>query len=172
MIEVEVKVKADHAAVKKIVLEKGAVFSGVEEQADVYFNSPSRDFSKTDEALRVRLVNGAGEITYKGPKLDKVSKTRTEYNCPADAENIISILLALGFFKSGAVAKRREIYKLDDFLIGFDTVKDLGEYMEVETDVSDGSSPEEIKGATDKIFRFLKSLGIEKDASIKQSYLE
>ncbi|MDV0446879.1 hypothetical protein MsAg5_07420 [Methanosarcinaceae archaeon Ag5] len=172
MIEVEVKVKADHTVVKQAILDMGAVFSGVEEQSDAYFNSPSRDFAKTDEALRVRLVNGAGEITYKGPKMDKVSKTRIEFNSPADAETMKSILLALGFFESGFVSKRREIYKLGDFVIGLDRVAGLGDYMEVETDVSSESTPDEIKKATDKIFQFLKSLGIEKDASIKQSYLE
>ncbi|WNY27238.1 class IV adenylate cyclase [Methanolapillus ohkumae] len=172
MIEVEVKVKADHDFVRRMILQRGAEFVCVEEQTDVYFNAPDRDFSKTDEALRVRVIDGVGEITYKGPKMDKVSKTRTEFNSPVDAQNMKSILCALGFFESGAVSKRREVYKLENFLIGIDAVFSLGNYVEVEADVSDGAGPDDIQKATESIFKFLETLGIERSASIQESYLE
>jgi adenylate cyclase class 2 len=47
-------------------------------QCDEYFNHPCRDFGQTDEAFRIRSCNGQTKLTYKGPRLDTVTKTREE----------------------------------------------------------------------------------------------
>ncbi|MBZ3935028.1 class IV adenylate cyclase [Methanimicrococcus blatticola] len=172
MYEVEVKIKVPHAEIKKDLIECGAVFSGTEEQKDTYFNSHERDFSKTDEALRIRSVNGEGEITYKGKKIDTISKTRPEYNSPVDAGEMKEILLALGYFVSGAVNKRREIYTWNDFIIGFDSVEGLGEFVEVESNLRDAADKTEIKNEIDRIFEFLGKYGLSEKDSITDSYLE
>jgi len=171
MYEVEVKVKVSHDRIKSDLLSLGAVFSGVEEQNDLYFNSHERDFSKTDEALRIRNANGLGEITYKGKKMDAVSKTRKEYNSPVDAGEMKEILLALGYFVSGAVCKKREIYIWNDFTIGFDTVEGLGEFVEVES-LKKLSEKSEIQTEVVRIFDFLKKYGLSESDSITASYLE
>jgi adenylyl cyclase CyaB, putative len=171
MYEVEVKVKAPHAEMKEDLIRSGAVFEGTEEQHDIYFNSHERDFSKTDEALRIRSVNGAGEITYKGKKIDTVSKTRPEYNSQADAQEMTNILLALGYFVSGAVKKRRDVYRWNNFVIGLDTVDTIGEFIEVESDLKI-SDKAEIQTEVDRIFDFLKKYGLSKEDSITTSYLE
>lgn len=172
MYEVEVKVKVSHSKIKEDLIRKGAVFSGMEEQHDTYFNSPMRDFAETDEALRIRSVNGNGEITYKGKKIDTVSKTRPEFNSEVDEHEMREILLALGFFVSGAVNKRREIYLWENFIIGFDTVEGLGEFMEVESNLREAAGSEEIRDEINRIFDFLNGYGITKDNSITTSYLE
>ena len=172
MYEIEVKVKMPHAKIKEDLIKKGAVFSKTEQQRDTYFNSPLRDFAKTDEALRIRAVNGAGEITYKGKKMDTVSKTRPEYNSPADEREMKKILTALGFFVSGAVNKSREIYLWDNFVIGFDTVDGLGEFIEVESAIREEANPNEIQTEIDRIFDFLSEYGIIRKDSITKSYLE
>jgi len=74
MIEVEVKVRADHSQVRSVLQKLGAIKIGIENQSDTYFAAPYRDFAKTDEALRIRSLDGKAVLTYKGPKLDKVSK--------------------------------------------------------------------------------------------------
>ncbi|MDR0767771.1 MAG: class IV adenylate cyclase [Methanosarcinales archaeon] len=172
MYEIEVKVKMPHAEMKKDLIESGAVFSGTEEQKDTYFNSPGRDFAKTDEALRIRSVNGKGEVTYKGKKIDTVSKTRAEYTSSIDVGEMKEILLALGFFVSGAVSKRREVYKWNNFAIGFDEVEGLGEFVEVETDLRDGADQSEIQSEVKRIFEFLGKYGLSERDSITTSYLE
>ena len=48
------------------------------EQVDRYFNHPARDFGVTDEAFRIRSVGDANCVTYKGPRIDSVTKTRRE----------------------------------------------------------------------------------------------
>ena len=172
MYEVEVKIKTPHAEMKKDLIESGAVFLGTEEQKDTYFNSPWRDFAKTDEALRIRLVNGKGEVTYKGKKIDTVSKTRTEYNSSVDADAMKEILLALGYFVSGEVNKRRESYRWGDFTIGFDDVEGLGEFIEVEADLRDGADKSKIQNEVRRIFEFLGKYGLTESDSVTTSYLE
>ncbi|MCL2141865.1 MAG: class IV adenylate cyclase [Methanimicrococcus sp.] len=170
-LEIEVKIKMMHEAMKQDLIRNGAVYAGTEQQHDIYFNSPIRDFSKTDEALRIRSVDGKGEITYKGQKLDTVSKTRPEFNSPADEEMMSKILKALGFFESGSVIKSREIYNWDGFSIGFDTIKGLGEFVEIESNLKNADH-QTVQNETDRIFQFLKKYGITKADSIKTSYLE
>lgn len=97
---------------------------GVVKETDVYYNHPSRDFVLTDEALRIRhrVVKGESQlrITYKGPKLDAITKTRKELELPlaASSEQDCSelqlkwdmLLQALGFIPVGSVDKiRRKI---------------------------------------------------------------
>ena len=54
MIEVEVKARRGPEVLDKILV-MGALFKGTEHHHDIYFNSPKRDFRKTDEALRIRI---------------------------------------------------------------------------------------------------------------------
>ena len=56
----------------------GAVAAAPVEQVDRYFNHPARDFGVTDEAFRIRSVGDANCMTYKGPILDPVTKSRRE----------------------------------------------------------------------------------------------
>ncbi len=63
-------------------------------EVDTYFQHPSRNFIQTDEALRVRRhLTFSGErtpqcaetewlVTYKGPRLDRKTKTRKELELP------------------------------------------------------------------------------------------
>ena len=60
----------------------GASWHGVSEQVDRYFNHPSRDFTVTDEALRLRSTPAGVAVTWKGPRLDTTAKTRREIELP------------------------------------------------------------------------------------------
>lgn len=174
MIEVEVKAKIkDFNSVKKMLNEINADKSHVEHQEDSYFNSPIKDFAKTDEALRIRKVNVNNKskifITYKGPKIDAQSKTREEIEVGIeDSNKVAKIFEHLGFKKVAKVVKNRTIYNLNEYIISLDEVEGLGPYMEIETDLEDGS---EFKEELNKIFSILKKLGIE-DGFERTSYLE
>ncbi len=167
MIEIEVKVCARHAGVKPHLLGMGATEVKVELHEDVYYNAPHRDFGVTDEALRIRSMDGTSYMTYKGKKLDRLSKTREEFETAVEGEQARSILEALGFVRSGVVRKRREVLKLEDITICLDRVEGLGEFLEVET-VADSN----IDGHRDALFVLLEKIGIKKEASIRTSYLE
>jgi len=67
---------ADLAEIVPKLDQLRATFSDPVLQIDRYFAHPVRDFSSTDEALRIRSVADENRITYKGPKIDATTKTR------------------------------------------------------------------------------------------------
>lgn len=169
MIEIEVKVKTDHSKTRPILKKIGAVKLGVESQSDVYFAAPHRDFAKTDEALRIRSLDGQAVLTYKGPKLDKVSKTREELETPVDETTTTKILYALGFSDAGIVRKKREVFNAGEITVCLDAVEGLGEFLEVEIVAENEKELEISRG---KLFEFLKQFGVGEKDSIRTSYLE
>ncbi|MGP8319403.1 MAG: class IV adenylate cyclase [Methanosarcinaceae archaeon] len=167
MIEIEVKARVEHEHIRELLLKFGAHATGVEHHCDTYYNAPHRDFSVTDEALRIRIVDERAVLTYKGKKLDRVSKTREEFETEVDAGNMRNILLFLGFVESGVVKKTRAVFKFENLTICLDSVDGLGEFIEVETMVE---SDVDVHRA--RVFGFLEKLGIGEGDSIRLSYLE
>jgi adenylate cyclase class 2 len=113
MLEVEVKFAVDDLpALAGKVEERGAIFLGRHSEADQYFRPPDRDFAKTDEALRIRQIGDTTRITYKGPRLDASTKTRTEIEVPlgdgkAARASVVHLLEALGFQIRGRLDLRQ-----------------------------------------------------------------
>ena len=174
MLEVEVKAHvSDFKPIKDRLSEIGARKDKFEHQEDVYFNSPHKDFTQTDEALRIREIPHENDteiiLTYKGAKLDDKSKTRREIEVKInDKENTASILENLGFKAVQTVKKDRIIYLLQDYIITLDKVYDVGKFVEIEKDVKEGEDYQEI---LNKIFEICQDLGIENGFE-RRSYLE
>ena len=63
MYEVEVKLPADHAAVRRRLAELDAEPLGAVIQRDTYYDAPHREFAETDEALRIRRVSHGADET-------------------------------------------------------------------------------------------------------------
>jgi adenylate cyclase class 2 len=169
MIEVEVKVKVVDD-VEKLINTLGGVLIGVEEHVDVYFNHSSRDFKDTDEVLRLRKVNSHAELTYKGPRIGSVSKTREELTLVVDSfDTCREILRKLSFIEFIELSKTRKIYRVDEFKINLDDVRGLGKYVEVEAEASSISDVPNVEG---KIRRMLEKLGFREEQFIKKSYIE
>ena len=166
MLEIEVKAWAkSHSDLEKRLEEIGAKYLGEEEQRDVYFQHPSRDFVETDEALRIREADGKLTFTYKGPKLDKLTKTREELNVEIqDRKPLEEVLDRLGFRAAAGVEKRRRNYTAGEYLVMLDEVKGVGDFVEVEKAAQE-YEPEEL-------ITFLNSLGIDDSAIERRSYLE
>ena len=79
MLEVEVKYRTEEwEPIRSRLVALGAVADPEREDTDHYFNAPDRDFARTDEAVRLRRIGAANYITYKGPKREAATKTRTE----------------------------------------------------------------------------------------------
>ncbi len=169
MIEIEIKAKADHEAVWKILKQAGAAMEKTVNQSDSYYNAPDRDFGQTDEALRLRDQEGQVYLTYKGKKMDAGSKTRKEVEVEvADLKKMEEILLSLGFKKTLEVHKVREIYHLEGAEICLDHVEGLGDFVELEVLAIDSS---EIDNRRDSIIALKHALGIPGEL-IRESYLE
>src|SRR5437870_12782005 len=119
MLEIEMKFPVvEFTALESFLARAGAHEQTALAEADHYFNAPDRDFARTDEALRLRRIGPANFVTYKGPKRDALTKTRTEIEvgvAPGDeaAEKLSQLLTHLGYRFVAAVRKRRTIHHLD-----------------------------------------------------------
>lgn len=171
MIEIEVKARVDDARkMERAIISMGATPIGIQDQADTYYNAPHRNFETTDEALRIRVEDGEAVLTYKGPKMDTVSKTRQEFQTVIkDTETMGNILSSLGFFLVATVTKRRKNYRLGDFFISLDEVRNLGSFIEIEIPVKNSRNYEE---KVESILKIIEKLGINRTATIRESYLE
>ena len=170
MIEVEVKAKISSFSEMEEKLKKiGATKSKHEFQEDIYFQSPIVDFGKTDEALRVRTTDNNIFITYKGPKIDKHSKTRKEVEMNIEsAEKARDIFEEIGFTPTRTVRKNRQYYTYENFEISLDDVEGLDPYMEIEISLEDN---EDHSKAQEKIFELFEKLGITEGFE-RTSYME
>lgn len=171
MLEIEVKVNLkDPKQIERSIIELGAVPVGIENHVDTYYSAPYRDFSKTDEAVRIRVLNNKYFLTYKGPKLDSISKTRKEFEVQIDdADNMGIILSSLDFVPVTTIVKKRKKYRLGNFSIDLDEVKNLGNFMEIEINSRNSNDYEE---KIESIFKFLDKLGISRKETIRKSYME
>jgi adenylate cyclase class 2 len=171
-IEIEAKAYADDLeGIEKKILSMGAKLTWQGEQKDIYYNHPARDFASTDEALRVREEGEKVILTYKGPKIDDITKTREEIKVNVgDMPSIKEILIKLGFKEVGVVKKHRKKYILSEFKICLDDVADLGGFVEIESLFYPEISNENIEMKREDILTFLDELKIKKME--RRSYLE
>jgi adenylate cyclase class 2 len=141
--EVEQKHRVDDsAAVQRRLVDRGVSLGPPIVQSDEYFAHPCRDFSQTDEALRIRTVGGGSFVTYKGPKLDATTKTRRELELPlADVDQFAELLVALGFQPVATVRKTRRPFVLNhagqQVHGAWDEVDGVGTFVELELSADD-----------------------------------
>ena len=165
MIEVEVKARAPEGMAERIAF-LGGELTAVENHQDLYFNSPLRDFRRSDEALRIRIKEEGARLTYKGPKLDSTTKSRLEMTVRIDdSRQMEEILGHLGFVLSATVRKRRTKYSYQGLTLALDDVDGLGCFLEVEAQ-GEGDIGEQRQ----KVLRVMSELGLHE--SIRSSYLE
>jgi adenylate cyclase class 2 len=175
MYEVELKFAVpDPAAVIARLAELGTAAAAAVEQSDRYFDHPSREFARTDEAFRVRSVGSRNFITYKGPVLDSQTKTRREIETPfaegsAMAGQMAETLTALGFRYVREVRKTRVAHHLRwhdrDFEIAVDRVDGLGSFIEIETQADESDR----HAARDAVLALAAELGLAQPE--RRSYL-
>ncbi|HEX2023006.1 MAG TPA: class IV adenylate cyclase [Candidatus Thermoplasmatota archaeon] len=167
MLEFEVKAPVPKARVEAVREALGDP-DAVEEHEDVYFRHPSRDFARTDEALRLSRRADRVEIAYKGPKIDGTTKTRTEILLRVhDERDARALLESLGFSEVAVVRKRRQIHLTGGFEVCFDEVPTLGAFVEVERIVH---STEDLAAAEKEARALLASWGLSRTE--RRSYLE
>ena len=101
-------------------------------EVDIYFNGVDRDFRRSDEALRLRSCKSLPDgnevcyLTYKGPKLDGVSNTRTEYEVAvSDLQTADKLLSAVGCRAVHTVEKIRREFRLHEITLCMDAVTGL-----------------------------------------------
>ena len=175
-LEVEQKFPvSDIAALERQLAALGAAHQETVEQVDCYFAHPGRDFARSDEALRLRRVGPLNFITYKGPKLDRITKTRREIEIEfaAGGENASAaaeLLESLGFTPVGEVRKRRVhstvCWQGREIGVSLDEVDGLGNFVELEIMAGQGDVDE----ARRSLASLADRLGLTN--SERRSYLE
>lgn len=174
--EVELKFAADDRGdLTPDLLRLGAVPAGESEQVDLYFAHPCRDFVQTNEAFRLRSVDGRHCLTYKGPVVDRTTKTRQEIEIPCGAGATAGdqwrlLIEALGFRPVREVRKRRRRFELvregRSFELCLDHIPPLGDFVEIET----LAETAERDAARDLVWSLARELGLS--AAEPRSYLE
>ena len=166
MFEVEIKARCyDKDSFIEKIVSAGAIHIETREEVDIYFDHPQRDFSQTDEALRLRRVGDKTCLTYKGPKVSIKSKARLEEEvCVEDFDSIKNILLLVGFTESEKVVKLRLIYNYGKIEISIDAVEKLGNFVELEIKSDNTQEAEE------ELFHTANLFGLTD--FIQKSYLE
>lgn len=175
--EVEIKIPVeDLVSIEKKIESLGATRLNQEIQLDEYFAHPCRSFSDTDEALRLRARKSltgeeiSAEMTYKGPKIDPLTKTRVEISIIIpDYEMQSAMLRHLGFISVATVTKQRTFYSFEGTTISLDDVENVGTFIELERVVD---SPSEIGPSREVIFDIVRRLDLRPEKSIRKSYLE
>jgi adenylate cyclase class 2 len=190
MIEVEVKVRVpDPQFLQERFEENNGIYKRSLLHEDTYFNMPNglRNFKETDEALRLRKSIEFNKkdktqaeitnfyLTYKGSKIDNTTKTREEIEIKIDSlDKMLALLKVLGFQEVLTVKKERELYEFEYKLYFIEVLLDYlpildQHFLEVEFLLDSHENLEESK---EILFDFLKLFGIEKEESIRKSYLE
>ena len=171
-IEIEIQVKIENSEVLLAFLEKNAEFQSEQHQIDEYFTPTHRDFLNKrpiNEWLRLRSSNGKYSITYKDWHTDENGRGHhcDEYESEIESLNQLKKIFGVLNFKSMVtVDKRRKIWNYEEYEISIDTVKELGDFVEIEYKGKDEQV--DPKTITQEMIKFLKDINCGK---IERNYV-
>jgi adenylate cyclase, class 2 len=176
VLEIEVKYAVkDWDHVERQLRSWGASIDAPLQEIDQYFNAPDRDFARTDEALRMRRIGPANFVTYKGPKTDAQTKTRTEIEVPLAPSDTVArefsdLLVHLGYRPVAAVTKLRVVCHMErekfNLEVCLDNVDEVGKFVELEI----LAPPEALDAAREVLLKMAQELGL--GPIERRSYLE
>ncbi|MBT4192681.1 MAG: class IV adenylate cyclase [Candidatus Diapherotrites archaeon] len=134
-MEVEIKAKCDETRFEEIknkLIELGGTKEKDKHQIDQYYNLPHEDLRGTKRYVRVRQEGEGAILAFH----ENVNESLTnEYETRASDNKMLETILAkFGLTKLGLIDKYREKFKLNEFEICLDRVKDIGTFVEIETD--------------------------------------
>lgn len=137
-VEIEIQVKVEHMRPLQRFLQENAKFMGEYEQIDTYYTPAHKDFISVrpvNEWLRLRRQEGLFSITYKNWYRDESGRSShcDEYESTiGNLEAMEKLFAALDMKKLITVHKIRKTYRYKDYEIALDTIKDQGDFVEVE----------------------------------------
>lgn len=171
-VEIEIQVNIENNKPLIDFLKKNADFKKETHQIDEYFSPAHRNFISVrpvKEWLRLRDSDGKYSINYKNWYFDEDGKSRhcDEYETEiGDLNQLKKTLDVLNFKSIVKVDKIRKVWTYKDYEIAVDSVRGLGNFVEIEYIGKDEKvNPKKI---TEEMINFLKSLGCGK---IKRNYV-
>ncbi len=170
--EIEIQVKIEKSQPLLNFLEKNAEFKTQKHQIDEYFTPVHHDFTNVrpvKEWLRLRNAEGNYSINYKNWHFDDQGKSHycDEYETKIeDLDKLKKILIALNFKSLTIVNKTRRTWLYKNYEIAIDSVKNLGDFVEIEyMGEEENFEPKKI---TEEMISFLKKIDCGK---IERNYL-
>ena len=169
-VEIEIKVKIFDVNELREKIKKEAKLVKTIHQVDEYYGPPHKVFFKenpkeNDEYLRIRTQENKKIIGYY--KVIDAGNHSEEYEVDiGDAKIMKEILKKLDFISVVTVDKKREVYEVDGFELCIDSVKDLGNFLEIEAKKDFGSPEKSIAGCK----KLLKALNIKHEEVIGLGY--
>lgn len=163
--EIEIQVKVENIIPLRQFLSKKAKYSGSNYLVDRYYTPKHRDFLKkkpVSEWLRLRESDGKSSITYKYwyYKPNGKSTHADEYESKVDdIDQLQMIFKAIDCKLICTIDKTRETYQYQDYEIALDSIKELGDFVEVE---HKGNNNDDSVKITDNMISFLKDIGVGK----------
>ncbi|MCX6761172.1 MAG: class IV adenylate cyclase [Candidatus Nealsonbacteria bacterium] len=171
-IEIEIQVNIENSKPLIEFLEKSAEFKKESRQIDEYFSPAHCNFTSVrpiKEWLRLRDSSGRCSINYKNFHYDENGKSLycDEYESQiGDLNNLKKTLEALNFKFLVKVDKERKTWEYKDYEIALDSIKGLGDFVEIEYIGKDEKAdPRKI---AKEMVDFLKNIGCGK---IKRNYV-
>lgn len=169
--EVQAKFKKP-SDIRKTLQKVGAEFLGKMDEKDTYIEPKDKDFSQSDEALRIRRKGESLVLGYKGPRLGSGVRMRPKFEFEIDG-SIEQQLLDHYKGKVTDIVKTRSVYYLDGSIVTVDedvaktqgqSCTPLGSFVEVRS-ANKEKGEEEIKIICQK-------LGLHYGKKIIASYKE
>lgn len=136
--EIEIQIQIENSDKLISFLNKHAKFIGEKHQIDKYFSPAHRNFIKARpvaEWLRLRSSSGKYSINYKNWHYDKYGRSHycDEYETPIESlEQLEKIFNSLDIKEIVTVDKTRRLYQYRNYEIVMDSVKKLGDFVEIE----------------------------------------
>ncbi len=166
MINLEIKIRVDDLApyVARATAAR-AVFSGTLRQVDTYFEAARG-------LLKLRVVDSetgctAELIAYDRPTVEG-SRVSDYTVCPVDNPDLLLETLSKSLERGVRIRKSRDLWMFGGTRIHFDTVEDLGTFIELETE-GNTRSADAMTAEHDAVIELLE---LDRGAAIAGSYAQ
>lgn len=167
-IEIEIQVNIENSKPLVDFLKTNGNFQSEKHQIDEYFSPISKDFLEkrpVREWLRLRDADGKYSVNYKNWHFDENGKSHycDEFETKIEnTEQLRKIFSSLDFKSIVIVDKLRNIWTYKEYEIAIDSVRGLGDFVEIEYIGKDNDI--DPKKTTEEMIRFLKEVGCGKIA--------
>ena len=161
-LNVEIKaICNDPSFVRSYLVTHGAIFKGIDEQTDTYFNVKNGRLKLREGSIENNLIF-YNRTNQAGPKSSHFNLVKIE-----DAKGLKEVLERSCGIKM-IVRKRREIYYIDNVKFHIDDVPGLGSFIEIEAGniLADKTEAE----LWDQCNFYLNEFGTKEDDLVAESY--
>ncbi|MFT3823180.1 MAG: class IV adenylate cyclase [Chitinophagaceae bacterium] len=161
-INIEIKARTSNTdAIRRFLLDNGAMFHGTDLQTDTYFNVQQGRLKLREGNIENNLIYYQ-RIDQHGPKQSDFQLTQV-----ADAAGLKAMLSAAIGIKI-VVQKKREIYFIENIKFHLDELEGLGQFVEIEASNKNYSLP--VEKLHEQCNYYLQAFRIEEKDLLQHSY--